>query len=80
MDEDVGPDEGSRSPSKITWLITQLGDTCKLSVEHEHYAGEIVLVKNTQSGWPIILSGLKTLLETGEPLQIEWSKAAVAVN
>ena len=52
--------------SRVTWEIKQVGDSCKLTVTHdqlrENAHGEIY------GGWPQILSGLKTLLETGETL------------
>lgn len=52
--------------SRVTWEIEEVGDSCRLTVTHdllsENAHGEIY------GGWPQILSGLKTLLETGEPL------------
>jgi uncharacterized protein YndB with AHSA1/START domain len=52
--------------SRVTWEIEQVGDSCKLTVTHdqlrENTHGEIY------GGWPQILSGLKTLLETGQTL------------
>jgi DNA-binding transcriptional ArsR family regulator len=55
--------EGS---SRITWEIEQVNDSCKLTVIHDQ------LRENANpelyGGWPQILSGLKTLLETGELL------------
>ena len=52
--------------SKVTWEIEQVGDSCRLTVTHsdlrEGGNNEIY------GGWPMILSGLKTLLETGELL------------
>jgi uncharacterized protein YndB with AHSA1/START domain len=59
-------------PSLVTYEIPPLGEVCKLSVTHEHFAGETETSKGTQVGWPIVLSGLKTLLETNAPLAIEW--------
>jgi uncharacterized protein YndB with AHSA1/START domain/predicted transcriptional regulator len=60
--DDVKAEETSR----VTWEIEQVGDSCKLVVTHdqmrEDVNGEI------WGGWPQILSGLKTLLETGEAL------------
>ena len=65
------PPESERDPeSKVTWEITQLGDTCLLRVVHEHYAGVTRTSTGTAHGWNIIFSGLKTLLETGSPLHI----------
>ena len=52
--------------SRVTWEIEPVGDSCRLTVTHDQLSedahGEIY------GGWPMILSGLKTLLETGEPL------------
>lgn len=52
--------------SRVTWEIEPVGDSCRLLVVHdqlpEDASGEIY------GGWPMILSGLKTLLETGELL------------
>jgi uncharacterized protein YndB with AHSA1/START domain len=68
---------GERDPdSKITWEITQLGDACKLAITHEHPDGETETAKSTTEGWPIILSGLKTLVETGKRLEIKFPEEA----
>jgi uncharacterized protein YndB with AHSA1/START domain/DNA-binding transcriptional ArsR family regulator len=52
--------------SRVTWEIEQVEDSCRLTVTHdrlrEHANGELY------GGWPMILSGLKTLLESGETL------------
>jgi uncharacterized protein YndB with AHSA1/START domain len=52
--------------SRVTWEIEQVVDSCRLTVTHDE------LAENANSelygGWPMILSGLKTLLETGETL------------
>jgi uncharacterized protein YndB with AHSA1/START domain len=52
--------------SRVTWEIEQVEDSCRLLVIHDQLRedahGEIY------GGWPMILSGLKTLLETGEDL------------
>ena len=52
--------------SRVTWEIEEVGDSCKLVVTHDQLPegvnGEVY------GGWPQILSGLKTLLETGETL------------
>jgi uncharacterized protein YndB with AHSA1/START domain len=61
-DEDVRR-EGT---SRVTWDIEPVGDSCRLTVTHD----ELREGANGQiyGGWPMILSGLKTLLETGEDL------------
>ena len=52
--------------SRITWEIEPVGDSCRLTVTHD----ELREGANDQlyGGWPMILSGLKTYLETGELL------------
>jgi uncharacterized protein YndB with AHSA1/START domain len=62
--------------SRVTWEITPLGESCKLAVIHEHPDETAETVKGTQEGWPIVLSSLKTLLETGKPLEITWPEEA----
>jgi uncharacterized protein YndB with AHSA1/START domain len=52
--------------SRVTWEIEPVGDSCRLTVTHDHLrAGASA---ELYGGWPMILSGLKTLLETGETL------------
>jgi uncharacterized protein YndB with AHSA1/START domain len=56
----------SEGTSRVTWEIEPVGDSCRLTVTHD----ELREGANDQvyGGWPMILSGLKTLLETGELL------------
>ena len=52
--------------SRVTWEIEPVDDSCRLTVPHAR------LRKNANSqlygGWPMVLSGLKTLLEPGKLL------------
>jgi uncharacterized protein YndB with AHSA1/START domain len=59
-------------PSRVTWEIEPMGESCRLTLTHEHYAGESETYKGTLTGWNPVLSGLKTLLETGQPLVIAF--------
>jgi uncharacterized protein YndB with AHSA1/START domain/DNA-binding transcriptional ArsR family regulator len=56
--------------SKVTWEIQPLGAVCKLSLTHDDMQAGTPLTQGLISGWAEILSNLKTLLETGEPLVI----------
>lgn len=58
-------------PSRVTWEIEALGETCKLSLVHDEFEGETATWREVAHGWNPVLSGLKTLLETGQPLRIE---------
>ena len=52
--------------SRVTWEIQPVEDSCLLTVIHD----QLREGANNQlyGGWPMILSGLKTYLETGEQL------------
>ncbi len=57
--------------SRVTWEIEPVGSSCRLSVTHDQLGEDA----NNElfGGWPMILSGLKTLLETGEDLDTPGS-------
>ena len=59
-------DVKSEGTSRVTWEIEPVEDSCRLVVTHD----ELREGANDElyGGWPMILSGLKTLLETGEQL------------
>jgi len=61
-----GDDVKSEGTSRVTWEIEPVGDSCRLIVTHDQLRDGA----NDQlyGGWPMILSGLKTWLETGEVL------------
>jgi uncharacterized protein YndB with AHSA1/START domain len=61
-----GDDVKSEGASRVTWEITQVEESCQLKVTHD----ELREGANEQlyGGWPMILSGLKTWLESGELL------------
>ena len=56
----------SEGASRVTWEIEPIEDSCRLTVTHD----QLREGANEQlyGGWPMILSGLKTWLETGELL------------
>jgi uncharacterized protein YndB with AHSA1/START domain len=61
-----GEDVKSEGTSRVTWEIEPVGDSCRLLVTHD----QLREGANDQlyGGWPMILSGLKTWLETGQVL------------
>jgi len=52
--------------SRVTWEIEPVADSCRLTVVHDQLPEGVN--DEIYGGWPMILSGLKTLLETGETL------------
>ena len=61
-----GDDVKAEGTSRVTWEIEPVGDSCRVAVTHDQLRDGA----NPQlyGGWPMILSGLKTWLETGELL------------
>jgi uncharacterized protein YndB with AHSA1/START domain len=63
--------------SRVTWEIEPVGDSCRLTVTHDQLREDAN--SELYGGWPMILSGLKTLLETGEllttPGSLRYSQA-----
>jgi uncharacterized protein YndB with AHSA1/START domain/DNA-binding transcriptional ArsR family regulator len=61
--------------SRVTWELEETDGVTKLTAVHDGFAPDSKVYDNVAGGWPLVLSGLKTLVETGSPLQPE--KAAV---
>jgi uncharacterized protein YndB with AHSA1/START domain len=61
-----GDDVRAEGTSRVTWEIEPIADSCRLTVIHD----QLPEGANEQlyGGWPMLLSGLKTWLETGELL------------
>jgi hypothetical protein len=64
------PELAAEEPSRVTWEIErQEGDYSLLTVTHDRLEASPKTAENVSgTGWMWVLSGLKTLLETGEPL------------
>ncbi|WP_165065918.1 SRPBCC family protein [Paludisphaera rhizosphaerae] len=64
--------------SLLTYEIEPAGDAVKLTVIHEMDRPESKLIGAVSNGWPAILASLKSLLETGESLEMtrKWRVAA----
>ncbi|MEM8751922.1 MAG: metalloregulator ArsR/SmtB family transcription factor [Pseudomonadota bacterium] len=56
-------------PSRCVYEIEAKGATCKLTILHYNLPPGM---EGVRSGWSVTLSGIKTLLETGEALGAEW--------
>jgi len=64
------PELAEEEPSRVTWEIEpQDGGFSKLTVVHDQLEGAPKTAESVSgAGWMMVLSGLKTLLETGQPL------------
>jgi uncharacterized protein YndB with AHSA1/START domain len=64
------PETAAEPHSRVTWEIEpQDGGVTKLTVTHDQLEAAPKTAASVAGGWSFVLSGLKTLLETGEPLQ-----------
>jgi uncharacterized protein YndB with AHSA1/START domain len=64
------PELAAEAESRVTWEIeAQDGGYSLLTVTHDQLEGAPKTAESVSgAGWMMVLSGLKTLLETGEPL------------
>ena len=62
------PNEMRELWPKVTYELQPMGMTVKLMVKHEDLLEQDM--NSITNGWPLILSGLKSLLETGSALQL----------
>jgi uncharacterized protein YndB with AHSA1/START domain len=60
-------------PALATFVIEPHGKLVKLTLTHEGFAEGSKFLLGISQGWPAILSALKSLLETGKPLDIPYA-------
>jgi len=59
-------------PALATFVIEPYGKLVKLTLTHQGFAEGSKFLEGVSKGWPAILSGLKSILETGHPLEIPF--------
>jgi uncharacterized protein YndB with AHSA1/START domain/DNA-binding transcriptional ArsR family regulator len=64
--------------SKVTFEIEPAGSAVKLTVLHDDFEPDSEMLKGVSQGWPMILSNLKSVLETDEALSLAASEAVQA--
>jgi len=60
--------------SRVTFEIEAIADMTRLTVTHDELRPGSEMARKISAGWPRVLSSLKSLLETGRPLQT-WAGA-----
>jgi len=56
-------------PSRVSYELSSAGpSTSRLHFVHDSFDGETATYAGSVDGWPLMLSSLKSLLETGKPL------------
>ncbi|MDD7973871.1 SRPBCC family protein [Roseinatronobacter alkalisoli] len=56
--------------SRVTYDIEQQGDMVKLTVLHDELQPGSGMLKGISEGWPLVLSSMKSFLETGQGLDL----------
>lgn len=70
------PEIRSEGHSRVTYELEKVGDSVKLTFIQENDTPDSKTIGMASQGWPLILASLKSLLETGEPLEAtrHWPK------
>ena len=55
--------------SRLTYELEEMGESVKLTLIHEIDRPQSKLIEAVSEGWPHLLASLKSLLETGAPLE-----------
>jgi DNA-binding transcriptional ArsR family regulator/uncharacterized protein YndB with AHSA1/START domain len=66
--DDVFGKLASERRSRVSFDIEPMDELVRLTVVHDDFEPGSTAATMVQNGWPVFLSSLKTLLETGEPL------------
>ncbi len=77
----------SERPSRVTFELEPVGDQAgasapvvKLTVTHDDFPAGSVVFPRISQGWPVVLSNLKTLLESGQPMVTTWESCAATTK
>ncbi len=64
------PEDVRGELTRVIYEIEPVNATCKLTLTHEGLVANSPITAGIQSGWSQIMSSLKSLLETGQPLNL----------
>ncbi|WP_433430621.1 SRPBCC domain-containing protein [Nonomuraea sp. CA-141351] len=64
------PSANGGRASLVTYALTTMGDVTHLRITHDDLDPDGMTIGIVGRAWPLIISGLKTLIETGKPLPI----------
>lgn len=59
------PAQQNEPPSRVTFLIEKIHGGSKLTIIHDQFEEGSEIMKLVSNGWPLVIGGLKTLLESG---------------
>ena len=62
--------------SRVTFEIEMMGGVVRLNVVHDQLKADSDMARGISGGWPMVLSGLKSFLETGKAPEIMTIKGS----
>jgi uncharacterized protein YndB with AHSA1/START domain len=68
----------SENPSRVAFEIEDQKDQVKLTVTHDQFPPSSKVFEHISRGWPLVLSSLKSFLESGRVLRAPWYEEADA--
>jgi uncharacterized protein YndB with AHSA1/START domain len=72
------PYNGKEAPSRVVFELEQQKDQVKLVVTHDKFPEGTEIFGAISNGWPLVLSSLKSYLETGRVLRAPWYEEAAS--
>lgn len=63
--------------SRVTYELEPIADMVRLSIVHGNFKAGSDMPHKIGGGWPMVLSSMKSFLETGKPIDIMALKAAL---
>ena len=66
------PFNGTEKASRVVFELEQQKDQVKLTVTHDDFAEDSKVFASISNGWPLVLSSLKSYLESGRVLYAPW--------
>ena len=60
------PEFKAEGKSRCVYEIEQIGDAAKLTLTHSNKRSDSQFIEAVSEGWPMVISNLKSLLETGD--------------
>jgi uncharacterized protein YndB with AHSA1/START domain len=61
----LNPETKDEPPSRVTFKLEKIAAGTKLTMVHDQFEKDSKMLGIVDQGWPLVLSGLKTLLESG---------------
>jgi uncharacterized protein YndB with AHSA1/START domain len=68
----LNEDARRERPTRVTFVLEPFGKLVKLTLTHEDFDEDSIILDGISKGWPAIMASLKSVLETGTALAIPF--------